>query len=79
MIFNRSKTHYKLVRIQASDPDSGENGRILYTLSGTSLFEIESNTGILNIRENVRTCFFHQHFHTSLPFFICSLQQILCF
>lgn len=57
VMFNRSTTHYKLVRIQASDLDSGENGRIHYTLSDTNLFEIESDTGILNIHENVRLSF----------------------
>ncbi|VDO35802.1 unnamed protein product [Onchocerca flexuosa] len=50
--FNRSTLHHKLVQIQASDPDHGENGRIHYTLSGTNLFEIESETGILNVHEN---------------------------
>lgn len=55
--FNRSATHYKLVQIQASDLDSGENARIHYILSGTNLFEIESETGILNLHENVRSLF----------------------
>ncbi|VDK84943.1 unnamed protein product [Litomosoides sigmodontis] len=51
LTFNRSLANHKLVRIQALDLDSGENGRIQYTLSGTNLFEIESDTGILNVRE----------------------------
>ncbi|KAL4001658.1 Cadherin domain family protein [Acanthocheilonema viteae] len=50
--FNRSVTHYKLVRIQASDPDSGENGQIHYTVLDSDLFEIDSDTGILNFHEN---------------------------
>ncbi|VDK85475.1 unnamed protein product [Onchocerca ochengi] len=58
--FNRSATHYKLVQIQASDLDSGENARIHYILSGTNLFEIESETGILNLHENF-DCSLEEH------------------
>ncbi|CAG9534072.1 unnamed protein product [Cercopithifilaria johnstoni] len=63
VIFNRSTTHYKLVRIQASDPDSGENGRIHYTLLGTNLFEIESDTGILNVYEKFDCSLEEHRFH----------------
>lgn len=52
--FNRSAEHYELVRIQAVDPDSGENARIHYSISGTDLFDIDPDTGILNTRESVR-------------------------
>lgn len=60
--FNRSITNQKLVRIQALDPDSGENGRIHYTLLDTNIFEIESDTGILNVRETVRFSFSRSKF-----------------
>ncbi|KAM3724311.1 Protein dachsous [Dirofilaria immitis] len=52
VMFNRSITHHKLVRIQASDADSGENARIHYAISDTNLFDVESDTGILNFNEN---------------------------
>uniref|UniRef100_A0A1I8EFP0 CA domain-containing protein n=1 Tax=Wuchereria bancrofti TaxID=6293 RepID=A0A1I8EFP0_WUCBA len=61
VIFNRSTTHYKLVRIHATDLDSGKNGRINYSLSGTDLFKIESDTGILSIHENFDCSLIREH------------------
>uniref|UniRef100_A0A915PMU1 Cadherin domain-containing protein n=1 Tax=Setaria digitata TaxID=48799 RepID=A0A915PMU1_9BILA len=63
VIFNRSIEHSKLVRIQATDLDDGENGRISYSLTGSNLFEIESDTGILNLRENFKCSLDEHYFH----------------
>lgn len=39
-------------RLVAEDPDSGENGRIRYSINGTSLFKIDAETGLLSLNEN---------------------------
>ncbi|VDK28541.1 unnamed protein product, partial [Gongylonema pulchrum] len=60
VIFNRSNENSEMVRIQAVDPDSGENARVHYNILGTSLFDIDPDTGILNLRES-SDCIFLEH------------------
>ncbi|VIO90129.1 Cadherin domain containing protein [Brugia malayi] len=62
VIFNQSTTQFKLIRIHATDLDSGKNGRINYSLSGTNQFKIESDTGILSIHENF-DCLLNREYH----------------
>ncbi len=40
-----------IVSIMASDPDTGINSQIEFTLQGTTVFSINSNTGLLSLNE----------------------------
>lgn len=53
--YNRSGDEEDVVRIVATDADAGENARIRYSIFETDVFTIEPNTGILHLKQNVRT------------------------
>ncbi|VDM97757.1 unnamed protein product [Thelazia callipaeda] len=60
--FDHSARHQKLVRIQATDADIGNNSRIQYHLTGTNLFEIDSDTGVLSVHESFECTLAEHHF-----------------
>uniref|UniRef100_A0AC34RJB8 Cadherin domain-containing protein n=1 Tax=Panagrolaimus sp. JU765 TaxID=591449 RepID=A0AC34RJB8_9BILA len=54
LIFNRHADFQQhAYRLVATDQDFGENARIVYSISGTDLFQIDSETGLITAKEEL--------------------------
>uniref|UniRef100_A0A0N5AIL7 Cadherin n=1 Tax=Syphacia muris TaxID=451379 RepID=A0A0N5AIL7_9BILA len=65
VVYNRSAEDENVVRIAATDADIGENARIRYSLSGSELFTIEPETGVLHLKQTFRCPNGEVHFHVT--------------